>query len=59
MKTLILIDTLKTIKSSGHEELYKKTVDIRKHNKNIFFNKNQLSDSINQTILNFFNSYDK
>ena len=65
MKTLILtdikkiIDTLKTIKSSCHEELYTKTVDIRKHNKNIFSDRNQLSNTINQTMLDFFNYYDK
>lgn len=54
-----IVGTLKTVRSYCHEELYNKTVDIRKHNKNIFFNRNQLSNSINQTMLNFFNSYDK
>ena len=41
------------------KELYKKTEYLRKHNKNIFFNKIEMSKSINQTVLNFLRLYDQ
>jgi hypothetical protein len=54
-----IVNTLKTIQSMDARELYKKTEDIRKHNKNNFFNKIEMSKSINQTVLNFFTLYDQ
>jgi len=54
-----IIKTLKEIREKDYKELYLKTEDIRKHNKNLFWNKNELSKSINETVLGFFKFSDR
>jgi hypothetical protein len=54
-----IIETLKTIKIKDYKKLYQETTNIRQHNKKLFWNKNELSNSINKTILNFFKFIDR
>lgn len=53
-----IVTTLKHIQKIDYKKLYQDTFDIRQHNKNLFWNKNELSNSINKTILNFFKFVD-
>lgn len=53
-----IVVTLKDIKKRDANQFYQETFDIRQHNKNFFWNKNKLSDSINITILDFFKFVD-
>jgi len=53
-----IVNLLYDIKSKKFKNFYTDTVDIRKHNKDLFWNKKELSKSINQTILDFFKFFD-
>jgi len=53
-----IVNLLNDIKLKKFKNFYKETADIRKHNKDLFWNKAELSDSINQTILGFFKFFD-
>lgn len=53
-----IVNLLNEVKTKNFEKFYDDTIDIRKHNKELFWNKMSLSSSINKTILDFFEFFD-
>jgi hypothetical protein len=53
-----IISTLRDIKTLDYKKFYQNTIQIREHNQKHFWNKKELCESINNTILNFFKFID-
>jgi len=54
-----IIDLCNFIKNSDWSKLYRETKEIREHNYNHFFNKNNISQEINKEILRWFEFADR
>jgi len=53
-----IVDTCIDLKKSNWKDLYLQTLDLRKHNKELFFNKEKLGEQINNTLNLFFEFVD-
>jgi hypothetical protein len=53
-----IVDTCIDLKKSNWKDLYLQTQDLRKHNKELFFNKEKLGEQINNTLNLFFEFVD-
>ena len=53
-----IVDLCKWLKKQNHQQLYKKTESIRKHNLEHFFNRKALEPVINKTLLGLLEFFD-
>ena len=54
-----IVETCKSLKEMNWQDLYLRTQDLRKHNRNLFFNKEKLGEQINATLNLFFEFVDR
>jgi len=58
-RTNKIIDLCKVLKNIDKQKLYRETESIRHHNQELFFNKKELSNYINETVLGFLEFADR
>ncbi len=54
-----IVETCTTLKDMNWKDLYLQTQDLRKHNRDVFFNKEKLGLQINSTLKLFFEFFDR